>query len=196
MDTNGRQKGRAVPELDLYVFRDSGEQVRVRKLGPTTLQRINEAVRKECMALPHGHPHRFPEPPTQEVDIGGEKRKVRNDREPDYLRRLQAWQNWAASELNERFLRVCAVHGLEPERDDDDIAEQVEALEAVLKIEGVELQRDERYSRVQQNRILYLMHICFTTQQEMEEFYTFMIQRVVPQPQEVEEATAMFRTAE
>jgi hypothetical protein len=188
--------GRNVPELPLYTFRDSGEQVRVRKLGPTTIQRISEAIRKEAAKLPDGHPNKLPEPPVEQIDIGGVVRNERNDRNPDYLRRMQKWIEWQSGELNERFLRVCAVQAIDPILSDEQIEARVEEIEAVLAIEGVELPRDPRYNKVQQDRILYLMHVCFGSQEDMQDFYNAMIYRTAPQEDQVDEEVRLFRTAE
>ena len=95
---NGHARGRKVRPLPRHLFKDSGIEVELRKLGPTTLQRITEALRRECMALPAGHERKYPEAPVERVEVGGEVREEVNERHPDHLEALDRWARWAMNE--------------------------------------------------------------------------------------------------
>jgi hypothetical protein len=191
----GRVRGRAVPELPLHTFKDSGEQVRLRKLGPVTVQRITEQIRKEAKALPEGHDHKMPEPPVQEVDVAGVVRHEKNETDPGYLRAMQRWQTWLGGETNERFLRVCAVEGVVPERPEEEWRGMAQRVRSALAREGVALEWFDAYDARENDLIVYLQHVCFGSTQDMQEFYGAMTNRSTPTPQAVEDATALFRPA-
>ena len=91
-----RQQGRVVPPLPEHTFKDSGITIKIRKVGPTTQQRLAQQIMKE---LPE------PQPPTVETEIGAES----NPADPAYLAALEVWNTATRNELTQRLLLIAAL---------------------------------------------------------------------------------------
>lgn len=198
--TNGVvRRGRAVPTLLSYTFQDSGVTVQMHKMSPMTVQHINAAVTRECKALPPEHEHAYPQPPTQLIAVGGgEPIPQVNDGDVDYQRTLAAWQQWAAMEVSRRLMRIVALDYMEV--DEGAIKEVVSYKRRMFKREGIPLDEsempEERYTDAERDRVVYLEHVCYGSDTDMQEFAQFLMHRTQPQEAQIGDAIAAFRTAE
>ena len=147
-------------------------------MSPTTLQRIAETIRKEAAAYPPGHQHKLPEPPVEHVVIGGEAREERNETHPDYLAAMERWGKWAMGETNERFLRIAAVAAIEPlDTSEADITDAANRMRRILRAEGVDLPYFDQYTAVENDRIVWLLHVAIGSTDDLQEFYAALTQR-------------------
>jgi hypothetical protein len=105
ISTNGT-RGRVVPALPEHTFQDSGVTIKIRKVGPTTQQRLAQQIMKE---LPE------PQIPVIETELGPEP----NAADPAYIAAKEQWTNDTNRELSERLLLIAA---LEAEVTIDDAA--------------------------------------------------------------------------
>lgn len=193
---NGQARGRAVPTHQTYTFKDSGVTVQLRKMSPMTVQHLNRAIERECKALPKDHEHVYPKPPVQEVAVGGGKpTKQENPSDPDYLRVLKAWQAWASNEIADRLIRLTAVEYLiaDPELVRDEAAR----MRRILERAGMPLDEGglDAYNDEEKDRIIYLIHVCFGSGEDMQEFSAYLVNRAAPSEAQITEATATFRPA-
>jgi hypothetical protein len=194
---NGHARGRRVRQLPRHVFKDSGIEVELRKLGPTTLQRITEAIRRECMALPAGAEHKYPEAPREVVSVGGEDREEVNERHPDHLEALERWSRWALNQINERYMRIAAVDAVFPvDMGEDEIAEEVRRVRRVLSAEGVDLPYFDQYTPEENDKIVWLQHVACATREDMNELYTALLNRTTVTEEAVAAHVATFPAAE
>lgn len=101
--TNGRQRGRAAP-LPTFTFPDSGITVELRRLAPGTQEQIAHAVEHD-EEWHTDHPK--PEPPLQPVtDLEGKEELVPNADEPEYKKRLGAYNAALNTEIGERLIAL------------------------------------------------------------------------------------------
>lgn len=189
-------RGRRANARPRHLFKDSGIEVELHKLSPTTLQRLAETIRREAAAFPAGHPHKMPEPPIERVDVGGEIREERNERHPDYLAALEKWSQWAMAQTNERFLRIAAVSAIEPlDTTQDEISTAASRIRRVMAAEGVELPAFDQYTQEENDRIIWLLHVAISTTEDLQEFYQALTQRNQVQEEAVAAHVATFPAA-
>jgi hypothetical protein len=187
-------RGRRVPPRPRHLFADSGEEVEIHPLSPYTFQRIAETIRKEAERPGHTNPR--PQPPVQQVDIAGEQRAERNETDPVFQARLAAWNLWVAGEMNERALRIAAADNVVPLRPLDEVRALAQRVRRRLAAEGVELPVFAAYDEEENDRIVYVLHICLGSKTDMQEFYRRLTERAAVTPAQVEAATATFRPAD
>lgn len=189
-------RGRRVPARPRHLFRDTGIEVELHKLSPSTIQRIAEVVRAEAKHLPEGHEHKLPEPPIERIEVGGEVREERNENHPDYLAALEQWGKWAMAQTNERFLRIAAVTAVEPiDIADAEITAAANRTRRALAAEGVDLPYFEQYSAAENDRIVWLMHVAIGTSEDLQEFYQALTQRSTVSQEAVQAHIATFPAA-
>lgn len=194
---NGHARGRRVRPLPRHVFKDSGIEVELRKLGPTTLQRITEALRRECMAMPAGAEHKYPEAPVEKIEIGGEERLEVNERHPDHLAALEKWARWAMNQVTERYLRIAAVDAIFPlDVSEAEISEEAQRVRRRLSAEGVDLTYYEQYTPEENDRIVWLLHIACATREDLDELYTALLNRTTVSEEAVQAHVGTFPPAE
>lgn len=190
-------RGRRVNARPRHLFKDTGIEVELHKMSPTTLQRIAEAIRAEAKALPEGHEHKMPEPPTERVEVGGEWREERNENHPDYLAAYEKWSQWAMAETNERFLRIAAVGAVVPlDTTDEEISEAANRVRRMLSAEGVSLPYFDQYTPAENDRIIWLLHVAIGSQEDLREFYEALTQRSSVSQEAVQAHIATFPPAD
>lgn len=191
-----RVRGRAAPARARHTFKDSGITVELHKIGPTTMMRLSEGIRREAERYPEGHEHKYPEPPIEVIEIGGVKSEERNVNDPEYREALAKWQQWANKESNDRFLRIAAADAVVPiDASDADIAIEVARVRRRMAAEGVEIPTFEQYDEAENNRIVWVSYICIASVQDLQEFYAVLTQRTVVSEEAIEAHTATFRPA-
>lgn len=98
-----------------------------------------------------------PEPPTYEVDIGGEKRQEQNPSDPAYVKALQEWD----AKQRDLFQRLILRRGVAHTLTEDELAE-VDTLRQDMEALGVALDDDVAY--------IFIYHLCLTTADEFGDF--------------------------
>ena len=189
-----RVRGRAAPARQRHTFKDSGITVELHKIGPTTIQRIAETIRREARALPVGDENRYPEPPVEVVEIGGVKSEERNVNSPEYRAALDRWGQWAMGQVNDRLFRVAAVDAVIPvDTTDEEIHEVVSRVRRRLAAEGVVLKTFDGYTPEENDRIVWVQHVCVSSTEDMTEFYAALTKRSQISEEAVDAHLATFR---
>lgn len=190
-----RPRGRRVPELPLHTFKDSGYTCRLHKLSPMTLQRLLEALRKEAKKKAAGEEGAYPKAPVEMIAVGGgEEIPEENKQDEDYLAKVRAWDAWAINEANERFLRIAAVDAcVFPEEEYDEQA--ITRFRRRMAQERAPLDIPDSYDNDEINRIVWLFHFCFGSNDDTIEFYSALTERASVKAEQVEAEIATFPAA-
>lgn len=175
---NGTQRGRVVAPLPTHTFKDSGITVRIRKVGPTTQQRLAQAITRE-----------FPEPspPLVETEIGSEP----NPADPAYVAAHAAWDQTTNRLLSERLMLIAA---LEAEVTIDaqakaDITRRRRSLE-LAKTPYVD---DPELTTEENERVFYILHVAAASPEDLGEFGAAVLRRSVPTEEAVQTHVATFQ---
>lgn len=193
---NVQERGRRVVGRLRHTFTDSGITVELHKIGPTTLQRIAETIRKEAKALPVGHENRYPDPPVQVVEIAGVKREEVNPNDPDHKEALDRWGNWAVGQINERLMRMAAVDAVIPlDQDDEDIKRAADKVRRSMAAEGIDIPYFDAYTPEENDRIVWVSYVCIASLDDFKEFYQALTQRSQVSEEAIQDEAATFRSA-
>lgn len=167
-ETNGTQRGRAVPALHQHTIADTGITVGIRKVSPMIKDDLDIVLRRE-----------FPEPrpPVIETELGKEE----NAADPDYQKALNRWTIEHMERLSERLLRVAIQRAIEVEVDH----EAVDELRHQMRAVGVELDPDDKY--------VYVSRICCGTWDDLNELSNAVFRRSMPTVEAVEAHKATFQ---
>ncbi len=176
--TNGTQRGRVAPALPEHTFKDSGVTVKIRKVGPTTQQRLAQQIMRE-----------LPEPPIPVVqtELGPEA----NDADPQYLLDKTAWEQKTRSELTNRLMLIAA---LEAEVEIDararsDIARKRRS----YQIAHIPVEDDPSMTDEENERVFYILHVCCASPEDLGEFGQAVLRRSVPTEEAVQAQIATFQ---
>lgn len=193
-----RKKGRRVPELPEFTFPDSGYTVRIRLLGPWTLEEIRLSLRKL---------RKEPPVPLQKVpDMYNEQNEVTsyrvepNDSDPMYKQQVKEYEAWLAEAAGHRLLDIIVSTCIVPDPEDldpDEIRMQRRALvkagptaedgaEAVaLHAASIDAMTDEE---------IFARCICMMTPRDMTELQRFVTSRSMPTIEEIDQQVDSFRS--
>ncbi len=161
--TNGhQQKGRTVPPLPQFTFKDSGITVQFYRIGPMTRQQISLQVQRDIPKPP---------PPIVQTEIGPEE----NEADPDYEKQLRAWEAACTQELNLRLLKIAALNTV---CDVDTAA--VARVKRNLAAAKTPWEDDTALADEDNDRICYILHVAIATQEDLEEFGTAILTRSQP----------------
>jgi hypothetical protein len=176
--TNGTQRGRTPPALPEHTFKDSGVTIRIRKVGPTTQQRLAQQIMRE-----------LPEPaiPIVTTEIGPEA----NDADPQYLLDKQAWEQKTRSELTNRLMLMAA---LESEVEIDDRARaDIARKRRSYQIAHIPIDDDPTMTDEENERVFYILHVCCASPEDLGEFGQAVLRRSVPTEDAVQAQIATFQ---
>lgn len=174
---------RAVKPLPSFTFQDSGITVQLRKLGPSTLQDVDRAVRREWKRS-EDIEKREPTPPVFVTEVGPEK----NEADPEYQAKRRAWEARVGEEMTRRLLELAALYAVEVEVD----SEAVARLRSAYARMGVEVEEDATLSQEDRDRLFYITRICIASPEDMAEFSTAITQRSQPSEEAVQAHVAAF----
>lgn len=170
---NGRVRGRAVPELPLHTFKDSGVTVRLHKLSPMTGQEIHAVVERELA-------DDKPRPPIVDVDYGQGKLAMPHEGDPVYQELLAAWRKRVNTIANDRLFKVAALLAVEltvGERE----RTQIDRTKKYLRLAGkLEWQDDSELSQEENDQLFYMTHIACGSAEDLQEFYMAIATRSQP----------------
>ena len=168
---------RAPIERPTYTFKDSGVTVTLSKLGPSTIQDIDRAVRKQWRQTADPKKQE-PTPPVFQTDVGPEA----NDADPDYQAKHRAWEAAVNAEVSTRLLDFAALYAVDVAVDH----EALERLRSTYQAMGLELDEPEHLSQEQRDKLLYITRICIATAADLQEFSQAVTQRSQPTEEAVQ----------
>jgi hypothetical protein len=163
---NGKgQQGRIAPPLPAFTFKDSGVTIQVRKVGPTTQQRLAQQIQRD-----------FPEPPIPvvETELGPEQ----NAADPEYVKAMEAWQQQTNGELTNRLMLIAA---LEAEVTIDAQARtEIARRKRHLKLIGIPYEDNPDLTEEENERVFYVLNIAAASPEDLGEFGAAVLRRSVP----------------
>lgn len=178
ISTNGvHQRGRVVPALPEHTFKDSGITIKIRKVGPTTQQRLAQQIMRE---LPE------PQPPIIDTELGPEA----NAADPAYMAAYAAWDRETKVEHSQRLMLIAA---LECEVVIDDAARQdIARKKRHLKLVGIPYDDNPELTPEENEKVFYILHVAAGTPEDLAEFSAAVLRRSVPTEEAVQAQIATF----
>jgi hypothetical protein len=175
--TNGT-RGRQPPALPEHTFKDSGITIKIRKVGPTTQQRLAQAIMRE-----------MPEPviPMVDTEIGPEP----NAADPAYIAAKEKWEQDTRNELTQRLMLIAA---LESEVTIDERARQdIARKRRHLKLIGIPFEDYPDLTPEENEKVFYILHVAAGTPEDLGEFSQAVLRRSVPTEEAVQAQIATFQ---
>jgi hypothetical protein len=172
-----QQRGRAVRPLPEHTFKDSGITIKIRKVGPTTQQRLAQQIMKEQ-----------PEPvvPVIDTELGPEP----NAADPTYLAAKAAWDRATSTALNERLLLIAA---LECEVTIDDTAwADIARKQRHLQLIGIPHADNPELTAEENEKVFYILNVAAATPEDLGEFGAAVMHRSIPTEDAVQAQIATF----
>lgn len=175
---NGRaQQGRVAPPLPAHTFQDSGITIHIRKVGPTTQQRLAQAIMRD-----------MPDPPIPivETEAGPEA----NAADPDYLAAVDAREQERRSELTNRLMLISA---LESEVTIDEAARaDIARRKRHLSLIGIPHEDRDDLTEEENERVFYVLNVAAASPEDLGEFGQAVLRRSVPTEEAVQAQIATF----
>ena len=165
--------GRNVPELETFTF-DNGVEVKIRPVSPMLAAEVLKGWRK---ANPE------PQPPMQEVDVLGAKRREPNFDDPEYRLAVSDYQQNAATNVGILTLRMMIKRGVECKVDPDAVKQLREDMAELGA--PIDPDYDDKY--------IYVAMFLASSQDEMNRLRDVIMKRSQPTPEEVNAAKETFR---
>jgi len=173
-----RQQGRVVPPLPAHTFKDTGITIHLRKVGPTTQQRLAQQIMKE-----------LPEPPIPLVDT--EAGPEYNAADPEYIAAKEDWDQETRRELTQRLMLIAA---LEAEVEIDDAARQdIARKQRHLRLIGIPYEDNPDLTPEENEKVFYILHVAAGTPEDLGEFSQAVMRRSVPTEEAVQSQIATFQ---
>lgn len=165
-------KGREVPALPTVTLPDSGYTVGIRPLGPSTLQHIGEAARKELTR---------PTPPINTVTgLDEQEKQVENTADPDYLAAMDQYEQDIQMDIGQRLLKIMQAYAVVYEPDLAALNQFREGMAAG----GVTFDDDDRS--------VWFWHFLLSSQRDSQELIQAVVRRSQPTPEVVDAKVASF----
>lgn len=155
-----------------FTFKDSGRTVQIRKVSFLLLPELRRAYEKQNPP---------PEPPLQEVRYGDRTEQEANLADPDYARRLSAYNDKSRQVVEEQARHLYTQRGVQCVVDVPAVTE----LREQMKILGTELDPDDKF--------VYVWHICIGSPEDYDEFTDALLRRNQPTAEAVQENLNSFR---
>lgn len=180
ISTNGAHRpGRAVPLLPEHTFKDSGITIKIRKVGPTTQQRLAQQILKD---FPE------PQPPIVETEELGPEA---NSADPAYIAARAAWESETRNEHTQRLMLIAA---LEAEATIDDAARaDIARKKRHLGLIGIPYEDNPNLTTEENEKVFYILHVAAATPDDLGEFSAAVLRRSVPTEEAVQAQVATFR---
>lgn len=171
-----RQKGRRVPDLPTYTFETTGVEVKVRRLGPFTMDEIRKSLLKD---------RKPPTPPMLQVEIGEARVKELepNPQDPAFIRATIEYNEWMQTAVAEKMLHLMVNYCLECEIEPE-IVEDRRRMLAMIDPES-----NNSYS----DREVYIRYYLLATGKELQEIQMFILGQSMPTPEAVQEHIDTFQ---
>ncbi len=189
-------RGRRVPDLPSFTFPDSGYTVKVRKVGPWTVDQIRQGLRQL---------RKEPPVPIMDVEDGeypnGQPRyrKEANPADPEYKAAVDEYNQWLAEKAGYRLLDIivssCII--VDPEDVDPD---EVVTYRLGLVRAGPQAEDGEEAAALHLKKIqamsdeeVFVRCICMSTSRDTSELQKFVTSRSMPTPEAIDEQIATFQ---
>jgi hypothetical protein len=172
------QQGRIAPPLPSFTFKDSGITIGIRKVGPTTQQRLAQQIMRD-----------IPEPaiPVVDTEMGAET----NPADPAYLAAREAWEQQTRNELTQRLMLIAA---LEAEVEIDEWAKaDIARKKRHLNLVGIPYQDNPDLTREENEKVFYILHVAAATPEDLGDFSQAVLRRSVPTEEAVQSQIATFQ---
>ncbi len=178
-----RQQGRMIPPLPRHLFKDSGIEISIRKVGPTTYQRIAQAIMRD---MPDPDPPRNP-PDSEAAALGEEFNRA----DSDYMAACIEREGERRGELSRRLLLIGI---LEAEFEIDDRARvDIARKKRHLDLIGASYEDDPKLTPEENEKVFYILHIAAATGEDTAEFVNTLMRRSVPTEEAVQSQIATFQ---
>lgn len=165
-----------------FTFPDSGITVRIRRVGPRTLEQIARRVTREFeREMPR------PQPPMVRVVIGEEGDEVLepNVSDPGYRERLKVWDSNLQIRQASAILRFLIDYAIVADID----PEAVRTLREALSPEDLMTEDGKPYTDHQ----VYVEHVCLSSNRDIEAVIQAILGLSQPRPERVNEEVARFQ---
>jgi len=176
-----KQKGRKVQKLPEFTFPGSGITVRIRQLGPFTLDQINRQVREEIEPPPVPKSmvnYGTPEKPDMHVE--------ENPADPEYKKALAEYERKIEESGARETIDTIIKHAVVVEVDDD----EVQAMRDFLLDLGTPKNELDAIS----DHMIYVKHVCIKTAKDLQELQKFVIGESLPTEERVQAHEDSFRS--
>jgi hypothetical protein len=173
-----RKGGRRVPPLPVFEFA-TGYSIKVRPVGLLTQQQIMRAINEEWEAAGDGEP----QPPIVDTPLGKEVNRA----DEKWEQEREQWARRFNLEYHNRLLRYGALEA-EFEIDADLLARTRRRLSSV----GIQSAHFAGLEPDEQDKIDFFFYCIATDQDDVRNFYTFLINRSLPTREAVERHKATF----
>lgn len=193
----GRKKGRKVPELPTFTFPDSGYSVRVRKIGPWTLDQIRLGLQK----VRQPPPIPMIQVPDKYDDAGEEIgwRNEPHESDPAYKQALQEYETWLNLTSGYRLLDIVMSSCIVVDKEDID-PEEVAAFRRGLLLAGPQPSENEvaasehrRVVEAMSDEEIFVRCACMSTGNDTEALQSFVISRSMPTQEAIQEQVDTFQ---
>lgn len=176
-----KQKGRKVTSLPEFTFPGSGITVRIRQLGPFTLDQINRQVREELNP---------PDVPKVMVNYGTPEKAdmhlEENPADPAYKEALAEYERKIEESGARKTIDTIIKHAVVVDVDLD----EVEAMREFLL--DLEMPKEELDSI--SDHMIYVKHVCIKTTRDLQDLQKFVIGESVPTEERVQAHEDSFRS--
>lgn len=177
--TNGAgTRGRIVPALPTHTFQDTGITIKIRKVGPTTQQKIAQQIMRE-----------LPEPsvPMVDTELGPET----NAADPAYIAAMDTWQHDTNVLLSERLMLIAA---LEAEVAIDDAARKdIARKQRHMRLASIPHEDNPDLTPEENEKVFYILHVAAGTPEDLRDFSAAVMRRSVPTEEAVQAQIATFQ---
>lgn len=176
-----KQKGRKVTSLPEFTFPGSGITVKIRQLGPFTLDQINRQVREELNP---------PDVPKVMVNYGtpekADMHMEENPADPAYKEALAEYERKVEESGARKTIDTIIKHAVVVDVDQD----EVEAMREFLL--DLEMSKEELDST--SDHMIYVKHVCIKTTRDLQDLQKFVIGESVPTEERVQAHEDSFRS--
>ena len=178
-----RQQGRNSPPLPEHTFKDSGITIKIRKIGPTTYQRLAQAIMRD---MPDPDPP-LNDPNSEAAELG----EKYNRADADWLEACAAREQERRVELSNRVMRLAA---LEAEFEIDDAARvNIVRKKRHLALVGIPYEDDPKLTTEENEKVFYILQIAAATTEDWGECFQAVMRRSVPTEEAVQAQIATFQ---
>lgn len=182
-------KGRSGPEYPDFTFPGSGITVKIRRLGPFTIDAIGVATRKRKKDT---GPR--PNPPMRQVNYAADDEPPRyeweaNLADPEYKRALAEWEMEAGREEAMSIIDTIIRNAVIVDLGEAELAE-VGAARAFLRDIGVD---EEELDKLTDHEI-YVKHICIKATSDLNALQEYVIGESVPTEELIQEHEDSFKS--
>lgn len=193
-----RSQGRKAPDLPEFTFPDSGITVRVRRIGPWTIDQISQSMRQ--LRRPPAIP--TVDVPDQYDDIGNVRsyRKEPNDADPQYKMDVKEYEAWVQTAAGYRLLDVIVSSCVVINKDDMDLEEIASHRRALILAgpgdddDAVLAERHRKKVEAMPDEEVFIRCVCMSTNEDMTSLQQFVTSRSMPTAQEVDEQVQNFQS--